>query len=94
MNEIVELEAKYKALGDNMLKANDECYEMRRGFEATIEQMRADLNQTMTVNEGFETENKRLKEEIIQLKTQALGGSENDRCAIEEMDEAQALKGE
>jgi len=40
------------------------------------------------------TENKRLKEEIIMLKTQLLGGSENDSCAIEGMDEAQALKDE
>jgi hypothetical protein len=37
-------------------------------------------------------ENARLKKQIIELKTQLLGGSENDSCAIEGMDEAQAMK--
>lgn len=40
----------------------------------------------------LQPEIERLEKEIIQLKTQILGGSENDSCAIEGMDEAQALK--
>lgn len=35
-----------------------------------------------------------LKREIVQLKTQLIGGSENDSCMIEGMDEAKALNPE
>lgn len=43
-------------------------------------------------NEVLREENKRLREEIIQLKTQVIGGSENDSIINEAIDEGQALR--
>lgn len=41
---------------------------------------------------ALEIENERLRDEIVQLKTQMLGGSENDTCFIEGIDEGKALE--
>jgi len=59
-------------------------------FLAAIEEIKTCfvVAQAMAKNSfSISEENKRLKEEIVQLKTQMLGGSENDSCAIEGIDE-------
>ncbi len=53
--------------------------DLNNGFKRVVHLM-VDLNNGF---KRFEIENKGLKEQIIQLKTQVLGGSENDSCFIE-----------
>lgn len=74
-----------KIVVKKILKANEK-------LEAKNNQLQADIERMAKQIDEQNKEIDRLKEEIVQLKTQTSGGSENDSCAIEGMDEGQALK--
>jgi len=79
-----------KQLQDKLDKQAAENEKLREAL-AHYDQVIRGLDET---NEMLQAEIEGLKAEIVELKTQMLGGSENDSCAIEGMDEAKNLKGE